>query len=196
MPKKEKHEDSESNEQEPALPDRPIECTECKRPIAVYYTEIVDDNITHTCMCSECPVLRRRLHGTPHTDHTFSLGEAGTGLVCGNCGTTLDAIKLGALLGCDVCYDVFNDILIAEMVAAGKLPARAASAKKNIPVHIGRSRGEMQEMSAAARLLALHEALNEMLKSEDYEQAAFLRDQIKALTEKTGTTEKKPDEKQ
>jgi protein arginine kinase activator len=31
----------------------------------------------------------------------------------------------------------------------------------------------------------LNEALNETLKKEDYEQAAWLRDQIKAITEKT-----------
>jgi protein arginine kinase activator len=31
----------------------------------------------------------------------------------------------------------------------------------------------------------LNEALNEALKRENYEQAAFLRDQIKALMEKT-----------
>lgn len=194
MAKKEIPEEPESNEQEPSLPDRPLECTECKRPVSVYYTEIVDDNMTHTCMCSECPVLRRRLHGTPHTEHAFSPGET-TGLACGNCGTTLEAIKLGALLGCDVCYDVFDDVILSEMVTAGKLPGRGIPSKKNIPVHIGRSRGEMHEMSHAARLLALHEVLNEMLKSEDYEQAAYLRDQIKALTEKPDTTEKKPDEK-
>jgi protein arginine kinase activator len=69
------------------------------------------------------------------------------------------------------------------MTAANKLPARLATAKKSIPVHIGRTPGEVHEISPSLRLLALNEALGEMLKSEDYEQAAWLRDQIKALTE-------------
>ena len=33
------------------------------------------------------------------------------------------------------------------------------------------------------QLVALHQALHETLSREDYEQAAWLRDQIKALTE-------------
>ena len=46
------------------FPDRPLECSECKKPIAVRYTEIVGDTIIHTSMCADCPELQRRLHGT------------------------------------------------------------------------------------------------------------------------------------
>lgn len=165
-------------------PERPIECTECKRPIAVHYTEIVGDTITHTAMCAECPVLRHRLYGTPHVEGAASTTGVSAGLACGNCGTTLDAIKVGTALGCNVCYEVFDDILLPEMLAAEKVPQRLATTKKTVPIHIGRAPGEVQEISPSLRLLALNEALNEMLKSEDYEQAAWLRDQIKALTEK------------
>ncbi len=42
---------------------------------------------------------------------------------------------------------------------------------------------KIQEINPSLRILALNEALNEMLKSEKYEQAAWLRDQIKALTD-------------
>lgn len=190
----------EPTEQEPPsrIPDRPLECSECKRAIAVKYTEIVGDTITHLAMCSECPVLRHKLYGAPHTEHLP--GEAaGAGVVtCGNCGTTLEALRVGTPLGCEVCYEVFDDVLIPELLAANRIPMRVSSNKRTIPVHIGRTPGEMQEMNPSLRLLALNEALNEMLKSEDYEQAAWLRDQIKALTEQTeqDTPEKEsPDEK-
>lgn len=184
-------------QQEPSrLPDRPLECTECRKPIAVKYTEMVGNNIVQTSHCNDCPVLRHKLHGTPHVEHVPGQEEFTAGLACGNCGTTLESIRRGVLLGCDVCYEVFNDILIAEMLDANRIPARIATSKRSSPIHIGRSPGEVQEMNPALRLLALNEALNEMLKSEDYEQAAWLRDQIKALTDQTERSSEKKDEKQ
>lgn len=164
-------------------PERPLECTECRRPIAVYYTEIVGDIVMRSCMCSECPVLQRRLRGSPHLETAGEKAE-GMSVACGNCGTTLDAIRLGTPLGCAVCYEVFDDILLPEMLAAEKIPQRLATSKRSVPIHIGRGPGEVQEMSPSLRILALNEALNETLKKEDYEQAAWLRDQIKELTEK------------
>jgi len=166
-------------------PERPLECTECKKPIVFQYTEIVGDMMTQTFMCADCPVLQRRLKGTPHIEGSEGHVESGTSLACGNCGTTLDAIRVGTPLGCDVCYEVFDAILLPEMLAANKIPPRLTTQKKSAPINIGRGPGEVQEMSPSLRLLALNEALNEMLKSEDYEQAAWLRDQIKALTEKS-----------
>lgn len=177
------------------MPDRPLECTECKKPIAVWYTEVVGHTMTHTCMCSDCPVLERKLRGTPHTELTPGEKEGAASLACGNCGTTLEAIRVGTPLGCDLCYEVFDDVLIPEMLTAKKIPPRIANGKKSVPVHIGRAPGEIKEISPSLRLLALNEALSEMLKKEDYEQAAWLRDQIKALTEKKPAKKEKSNEK-
>lgn len=90
---------------------------------------------------------------------------------------------MGASLGCKTCYDVFEDIIFAELQSAKKLPARISLTKKSSPIHIGKSPGESVEINPATRLLALNEALTETLQREDYEQAALLRDQIKELTE-------------
>lgn len=169
------------------LPDRPLECGECKKPIAVCYTEIIGKTITKTSMCADCPELHRRLHRTPNlSGHTIE--ENITGLACGNCGTTMESLRVGIPLGCSVCYEVFTDILVGEILAAEKIPPRLASSKKSIPMHIGRAPGETQAINPSLRLLALNEALTETLKKEDYEQAAWLRDQIKALTENPEAT--------
>lgn len=175
----------EDEPEEEKSPERPLECTECKRPVAVYYTEIVGGKITRTCMCAECPVLQRKLKGTPSMAQSIS--EVAS-LACGNCGTTLEAIRVGTPLGCEVCYEVFDDILLNEMLASNKVPSRLSTNKKTVSIHMGRAPGEVQEISPSLRLLALNEALKEMLKSEDYEQAAWLRDQIKALTKDTEKT--------
>lgn len=164
-------------------PDRPLECSECKKPISTHYTEIVGKAITHNCMCSDCPVLQRRLFGVPATSFGGTQADNRTGLACGDCGTTLEALRVGAPLGCSTCYEVFEEPLLFELRSMGKLPLRLATLKKSQPLYIGRTRGEAQEISSSMRLLALNEALNETLKREDYEQAAWLRDQIKALTD-------------
>jgi len=45
-------------------PERPLECSECRRPVSVRYTEIVGKSCTYTSMCYHCPQLERRLKGT------------------------------------------------------------------------------------------------------------------------------------
>jgi protein arginine kinase activator len=75
-------------------------------------------------------------------------------------------------------------MLIPELASMGKIPMRLISGKRTQTIHIGRGPGQMQEISESMRLLALNEALTETLQREDYEQAALLRDQIKALTDK------------
>ena len=173
-------------------PDRPLECGECRRPIEVHYTEIIGNIVTHTGMCSECPQLQKRLRGaTPGEAIETSL--EGMGLVCGECGTTLETVKVSRTVGCSNCYEVFGDILLAEMMTYNKLPPSLAKRKKSGLLHVGRSPGETQEVSPSLRLIALNEALDETLKREDYEQAAWLRDQIKALTEES--EDKKNDKK-
>ena len=168
--------------------DRPLECTECKKPITVRYTEISGGAINRTSMCADCPELQRRLHGTPPGELIANqLGVAG-GLECGNCGTTLEEVRRGHRLGCPECYTIFEDVLLIELEASDRLSPRLIPLKKGIPVHIGRMPGQILTVNTSSRLLALNEALEETLSREDYEQAALLRDQIKALTEQANIT--------
>lgn len=179
------------------FPDRPLECGECKKSIAIKYTEIVGDVITQTSMCSDCPELQRRLYGTNPAEHVANQVGANAGLCCGNCGTTLEEVKRGHRLGCMECYTVFGDILMNELLASHHLPTRFTTQKKSTPLHIGRAPGQTLAINISSRLLALNEALRETLSREDYEQAAWLRDQIKALTENEEQSDerKKPEQK-
>lgn len=181
--------------EEKHLPDRPLECSECKKPIVVWYTEIVGDTFTHTGMCADCPELQRRLYGTSPQEHVANLVGMSAGLECGNCGTTLEEVKRGHHFGCTECYSVFEDVLLPEMQAANRLPPRALSVKKGQLMHIGRAPGESLAINPSSRLLALNEALKEVLNREDYEQAALLRDQIKALTDSENLKTQSEDKK-
>lgn len=166
------------------MPERPLDCSECKKPLAVCYTEIVGDKMKRQVMCADCPHLQRRLHGkVPHE----AVGETkvNASLACGNCGSSLEGMRMGHPLGCADCYEVFGDPLVEMLLQEGRISRHLSSNKRTQPLHIGRSPGEVTEVSPTLHLIALNEALDETLIREDYEQAALLRDQIQALKEKT-----------
>lgn len=174
------------HEKENKLPDRPLECTECKKKIAVRYTEMANGQVHETSMCNDCPELQKKLKRISLSSEGDK-EQAKTGLACGDCGTTLAAVKVGNPLGCSHCYEVFSETIIYEMYSMGKFPLNLNTENKAESLHIGRSPGEIIEVNHSLRLVALNEALKETLSREDYEQAALLRDQINELTAKTNS---------
>ncbi len=157
--------------------DRPLDCSECKRPISTQLTELIGDKVVRHQMCSECPHLHRHPVQGTEQDHS----QWTTMMVCGGCHTSLDSIRMGHPLGCRECYEVFGEVILDELIK-GNLISRHFSGNPRLqPIHMGRSPGEVSEISTTLRLIALNEALDETLSREDYEQAAFLRDQIEQL---------------
>lgn len=181
--------DSLENSLFPQTPkERPFECTDCKRKIKVLYTEVVQDSIINTVMCAECPEFKKRLHGVSKEE----LGGQGTPsekFCCGNCGTTLDSIKVSNQLGCQICYEVFQDIVFQDLLHDNRIPRAFLNLKPQETLHLGKYPTHGESLSPSTRLIALNEALQATLKKEDYEQAALLRDQIKQLTENSETKE-------
>ncbi|HSX04529.1 MAG TPA: UvrB/UvrC motif-containing protein [Rhabdochlamydiaceae bacterium] len=170
------------------MPERPVECGHCKKPVKVIYKEITGNSIMITEMCSDCPILEQKLHGTIASETVVGDVKAQeTGLACGNCRTLLESVKMGNPLGCSNCYTVFGDVIISELIEEQKIPSslkKGLTVRKNQPIHIGKSPGKQVSLPTSNRLTELNVALNEALKKENYEEAAGLRDQIKALMEK------------
>lgn len=163
------------------MSERPLPCSECKKPIKICYTEIADGQIMHTDICAECPFYEKHLN-LVHDDED----KDNPGLCCGGCGTSMQDVKTGAPFGCMECYRVFEDLIIAELLAENRISKKLAIRAKGMrPIHMGRSLQETAPLNPATRLLALNEALHETLNREDYEQAALLRDQIKQLVEES-----------
>lgn len=165
------------------MAERPVECSQCKKAAKVIYKEIVGNKMTVTEMCADCPILLKKLHGTARDLEGQAVEEMGTGLYCGHCHTPLEAIKMGNPMGCSQCYTVFEDILVNELIAENKLPKQMENARRNQPLHIGKTPDKPVNIPASNRLTNLNEALNEALSQENYEEAAWLRDQIKQLME-------------
>jgi protein arginine kinase activator len=136
-------------------------------------------------MCADCPILQGRLYGIS-SEAKGKVPNTEAGVCCGRCGTTLLAVRTGGLMGCSECYTVFEEAIASEMISTGKISNRMRNmqeSSKKQTLHAGKTPDQKVDLTPANRIVSLNEALKEALKKENYEQAAWLRDQIKAITD-------------
>jgi protein arginine kinase activator len=105
-------------------------------------------------------------------------------LCCSKCLTTLESLQTGGDLGCDQCYAVFDQALIEKLVQEKKIPPINGEEFSRDSIHQGKSPHRSHAISPIHQMAVLDEALHEALQKEQYEQAAWLRDQIKTWKEK------------
>lgn len=102
---------------------------------------------------------------------------------CDTCGSSFDEIVRTGMVGCADCYDTFYDRLLPSIQRihgrakhAGKHPTQtvtAASEDAQAP----------QKEPAEDKIAALERQMQQAVENQNFEQAAVLRDQIKALRE-------------
>lgn len=104
---------------------------------------------------------------------------------CPHCGMTWEAFQQNGLLGCSECYDHFKDVLPPLLRSLhghtehiGKKPAADASAQQGAATTID------VEPAAESELERLKSAMKQAVETENFEEAARLRDAIKALEAK------------
>ncbi|MCQ2604283.1 MAG: UvrB/UvrC motif-containing protein [Spirochaetia bacterium] len=95
-------------------------------------------------------------------------------VVCDKCGTTLAEVKKSGTVGCSHCYDMFREHI--EKYIAGTLDKAlySVSDKKEPPMR--------EPMSEDAYRNMLEKQMQEAVAVEDYENAAVLRDKIRAIS--------------
>lgn len=105
-------------------------------------------------------------------------------LECGQCGMTYEDFRKAGRLGCGACYETFRRYLaplLKRIHAAthhvGKVPAPKSARAKS------KSAGDTVS-EAKEGLRKLRERLKQAIASEQFEQAAHLRDQIHTLEAK------------
>jgi len=162
-----------------------MKCQNCgKRDATVHLTEIKDGRKEEMHLCEPC-ASEKGLPGKAH----FSISELLAGIAsaqhaqktkrgkevhCPACDMTLSQFQASGRLGCPDCYAAFKDELlpIIERVHdstqhVGKVPPRAAP-----------------EVVLQKEIRHLNLELKRVIKQEDYERAAVLRDQIRQAEEK------------
>lgn len=156
--------------------ERPVECSACQRAVEVKYTQVKEKVTQCFYMCAACPLLAQTLDFQQKT-HTTLPSE----LVCGHCGTSSNELQRGGLLGCASCYETFEAFIVQELKYQNPQLTKEEGGSFS---HIGHKPGQLQKISPDLKILALNEALAETLLQENYEQAAWIRDQIKELKNK------------
>ncbi|HRI88274.1 MAG TPA: UvrB/UvrC motif-containing protein [Candidatus Hydrogenedentes bacterium] len=163
-------------------------CQKCHKSLAtIRYAEVVSGNVSELQLCADCmsklqdeAVSGFELAGVT-TAKTKSRPASAPGdvaaegkmptRVCRTCGADLmEGIKQSRV-GCSACYDAIGDALDSVLRA----------------FHVGqRHRGKVPHVNDERRLMgaelhSLRALLRSTLKSENYEEAAKLRDRIRTL---------------
>jgi protein arginine kinase activator len=164
-----------------------MNCEICKtRPAKVHYTEIVNNQMIKMNLCLECAEQKGvDLQKTGN----FGLGDLVAGLIdttvdadseriskvrCPQCGYQYSDFKRIGRLGCPECYDAFESQLIA--VLRHVHGSTQHTGKK--AVH------QNEKLATREKVAALREELSLAIRAEDYERAAAIRDEIRALETK------------
>ena len=165
-----------------------MKCDICKvRQATVHLTEVINDQVTKLHLCEECA----REKGEEMQSH-FGLTDLISGLMdmgtaipeqeikgktevrCPSCSMTYDDFRNTGKLGCGECYEVFKKNL-------GKLLRKIHGSDR----HVGKMPfGGEKVAKEQDDLKRLRDDLNELVRSEKFEQAAVLRDRIKDLEKK------------
>ena len=162
-----------------------ILCQLCKNaPATVHVTDIMspsgEKRERHLCeSCAEEEGVTMKQHEPINTILAkFVQQKIGAGaqelanLTCPNCGVSFREFRTQGLFGCPQDYQVFAEYItpLIERAHGG-----SSHHVGKVPRRLGVTATDQGE------LLRLQRQLNEAVQKEDYENAAKLRDQIKAL---------------
>ena len=159
-----------------------MQCCICKeKPATVHLTQIVGDKMQKLDMCEDCAKAKGINDPTSFAmaDLMLGLGASqeveqalGAELKCPRCGFSQADFKKSGRLGCPECYKTFAEGLSGQLKMLHKGTR-----------HVGKAPEALrQTRDRADRLKTLQKKLNKAIETEDFELAAQLRDQIKAMS--------------
>jgi protein arginine kinase activator len=162
-------------------------CDQCgKQPASVRYTEIDEGTVTRRKFCRACAQQRGLLDepskplvmlqemlslAAPPSPETSTPSPPRSSLVCATCGLAFATFQQSGRLGCPACYVAFRPRLLS-------LLRKVHGASR----HTGKSpRAFARKSELRQRVEDLRAALERAVRGEDYESAARLRDEIRAV---------------
>lgn len=156
-------------------------CEKCGKPATILYQESINGKTRELCLCAACAgkmgvgVKSATLPGffdddlMPLFSDLFAAPAVTREERCPACGKTVRQIQKDGKFGCSRCYESFGKNLdLKPFVGSGYRgePLCAPAGKEEDP---------------AAKLEHLKAQLKQVLAAEEYEKAAALRDQIRAM---------------
>jgi len=166
-----------------------MKCDYCDSKATVFLTQLAEGQMKKVCLCDSCAKQRGVTDPTGFSLADMLLGNfqkqvsgavvqrkeqmSGGAKVCPECGFTLDDFQKVRRFGCGNCYQVFSEELAPMLRGMHK----GAS-------HVGKvPEGLMKHHFRQQQLDELRSKLELAINSESYEEAADLRDEIRALCE-------------
>lgn len=162
-------------------------CCVCKEKTAtVHLTQITGDKMQKVDLCEECAKSKgvNDQTGFSLADLLLGLGASqeleqaagGSDAKCPQCGFTHADFKKTGRLGCAECYQTFSEGL------EGLLKSMHKGTR-----HVGKVPEKLRtKRDIAEQLNALQKKLAKAIETENFEQAAQVRDEIKALNSRLG----------
>jgi protein arginine kinase activator len=164
-------------------------CQRChERPATVHFTKIINGDKTVYHLCEQCAKEQGDLFGQAAQAFNFNFNQllgglfnmesspgfampAATAQRCPSCGMTYQQFTQYGRFGCPKCYDSFAPRLEPLL----RRIQSSTSHTGKIPVHAGK------QVKVRKNLERLRSELQQAVALEQFEKAAQLRDQIRAL---------------
>ncbi|MHC1746647.1 MAG: UvrB/UvrC motif-containing protein [Negativicutes bacterium] len=160
-------------------------CDNCKkRPASVHITEINNHQKSERHLCEQCAQNNGEISFA--VSPSFSVQDLLKGMfkvatpesvqphtevICPNCGLAYSDFSRNGKIGCSVCYQAFErrlEPLLRRLhgnnIHTGKIPKRAGV-----------------RLEVEQRIKQLRKQIEQHVNREEYEQAAKIRDEVKAL---------------
>lgn len=194
-------------------------CQQCSSPATHHVVKIIDGKAHSYLLCAEhaqsiSPILKNTLSKTQqvnlvsliqhfinqqHATPAEGESEATQSPLCPNCHLRYAQYKKTLLLGCSDCYEAFESLLTKDLrkfhgaISQDGDDSRAMEPEQKPGLKAKKSQTPQIPKAEMAGLISLEHLQKELataIKSEDFEKAAHLRDQIRAFGAKQQKKEK------
>lgn len=162
-----------------------MKCSNCgKNNANISYKQNINGEITNLNLCESCAKKLGIFNSfddifTPMVlDLDFVLPEE---IKCKNCGYTLSKYKSTGLFGCPDCYNTFKDEIDSMLL---KIQGKNRNIESKDERKIIRNVKEKIKTKKKSEVEELKDELQRLIKEEKFEDAAIVRDKIKAIEKK------------
>lgn len=134
-------------------------CDECAQNIGIGNSDIMFDGVLDK-------MLFNIINGNMH------IGDIGLSEKCPNCGTTFSEISKSGKVGCDECYNAFKERMLPYIK---RIHGSVEHIGKKLNSQEAEDKGKLNETESLKKELA------RLIDEEKFEEAAIVRDKIRAL---------------
>ncbi len=183
---------------------RPQSCTNCKKPASIHLSQVIDGKVKKFALCEDCPAAVSILKDKSfdligHLGKTPSVPTVAVdrGDCCPHCGFSQEDFKQRGRLGCSRCYDVFADKLEPILAKVQRDTTHRGKGTEDVgsleelpevlDLPVSSDPEPVVEIDPVVEVAGLKKRMEELVNLEEYEQAAEIRDKIKALEESVGS---------